>query len=268
MDLLQTSIPIIEILLIAVMINYLLAFFWNTRAMDLALGFLVFLLMFAASSWLGLPVLEKILYSIINVVAIAILVIFQPELRIALSKLSFKGRRFREITEFDRFLDSLANSVYRLAEHRTGALIILESQDSLDEYANRGIRLNAAFSSELLESIFMTSTPLHDGGVIIRGQEVIAASVILPLADDTSQLTKSMGTRHRAALGISQITDAVTIIISEETGKVSFTRDGIITRGIKMDRFRSMIRSTFAKEQVPQAKQPRSDFNILGWFRK
>lgn len=264
MEALQNLIPFIEILLITIMINYLLSFFWNTRAMDLALGFLVFLLVFAASSWLGLPVLEKILYSIVNVVAIAILVIFQPELRIALSKLSFKGKKFREVTEYDKFLDSLASSAYRLADRKTGALIILENTDNLDEYAQRGIQIGADFTSELLESIFATATPLHDGGIIVRERRIMAASVILPLADDTSQLTKSMGTRHRAGLGISQVTDALTIIISEETGKVSITRDGIITRGVKVDRFKGIIRSVF----TTPTQAPKRTKSLIRWLRK
>lgn len=264
MELLQNLIPLIEILLITVMINYLLSFFWNTRAMDLALGFLIFLLVFAASSWIGLPVLEKILYSIINVVAIAILVIFQPELRIALSKLNFKGKKFREVTEYDKFLDSLATSTYRLADRKIGALIILANTDNLDEYANRGIQIGADFSSELIESIFAISTPLHDGGVIVKEKRIMAASVILPLADDISQLTKSMGTRHRAGLGISQVTDALTVIISEETGKVSITRDGIITRGVQIDRFKGIIRSVFTSPTPPLKKSN----SILRWLRK
>src|SRR5689334_4937709 len=130
--------PFIEVVIIAILINYLLSFFWNTRSMDLVLGLLAFLLIFAISSWLNLP----------------ILIIFQPELRVALSKLSLKGKRYKEMTEFDKFLDQLANSTYRLAEKRIGALIVLQNEDSLDEFANKAILLNANFSSELLETIF------------------------------------------------------------------------------------------------------------------
>src|SRR5271168_2803379 len=146
--------PLFEILIISVILNYLLSFFWNTRSMDLVLGLLAFLLIFVISSWLNLPILHKIMVLIGNVAVIAILIIFQPELRVALSKLSLKGKRYKEITEFDKFLDQLANSTYRLAEKRTGALIVLQNEDSLDESANKAVLLNAHFSSELLETIF------------------------------------------------------------------------------------------------------------------
>ena len=112
--------PFIEMAIIAVLLNYILSFFWNTRSMDLVLGLFGFLLIFAISSWLNLPILHKIMVLIGNVAVIAILIIFQPELRMALSKFSLKGRRYREITEYDKFLDQLANSTYRLAEKRIG----------------------------------------------------------------------------------------------------------------------------------------------------
>ncbi|MCX6988971.1 MAG: diadenylate cyclase CdaA [Chlamydiae bacterium] len=237
--------PLIEIIVITIMINYLLTFFWNTRSMDLMLGLLAFLLIFAATSWFNLPILHTIMLLVSNAAVIAILIIFQPELRMALSKLSLKGKRFREVTEFDKFLDQLATSTYRLSEKRVGALIVLENENLLNEYANKAVRLDADFSSELLESIFAIATPLHDGAVIIRDKKLIAAAVILPLAEDSSQLTRSMGTRHRAGLGISQTTDALVILISEETGKVSIAREGMITRGIKPDKFKGIIRSIF-----------------------
>lgn len=257
--------PVIEILIIAVMLNYLLSFFWNTRSMDLVLGLLAFLLIFAISSWLNLPILHKIMYLIGNVAMIAILIIFQPELRVALSKLSLKGHRHREITEFDKFLDQLASSTYRLAEKRVGALIVLQHEDSLDEFANKAVILDANFSSELLESIFATTTPLHDGAVIVRDTTIVAAAVILPLAEDSSQLTRSMGTRHRAGLGASQLTDALVIVISEETGKVSVARDGVMTPGVKMDRFKGIIRSIFTP---PQKADFKSQFNLREWLNK
>lgn len=255
-------IPGVEILFIAVMINYLLSFFWNSRSMDLLLGFFAFLLIFAASAWLGLPVLHKLMLLIANVAVLAIIIIFQPELRVALSRLSFKGKRYREITEFDKFLDQLANSVYKLADKRIGALIVLENEDTLDEYARKGIMLNAHFSSELLESIFAAKTPLHDGAVIIRDTTIVAAVVILPLAEDVSQLAQSMGTRHRAGLGLSQVSDSLVIIVSEETGKISISRDGIMTRGVKIDRFKGIIRSLFN----PPTKTG-SGSGMWGWLK-
>lgn len=259
--------PILEIVIITIMLNYLLSFFWNTRSMDLVLGLLAFLLIFAASTWFNLPILHKIMYLVGNVAVIAILIIFQPELRVALSKLSLKGKRYKEITEFDKFLDHLSNSVYRLAERRIGALIVLEHEDSFEEYANKAVVLNAYFSSELLESIFVSSSPLHDGAVIIRDQTIVAAAVILPLAEDSAQLTRSVGTRHRAALGASQVSDALVIVVSEESGKVSIARDGVMTRGIKNDRFKGIIRSIFTP---PAKREPTSSSlpNFWEWLKR
>jgi len=253
MWLFQLLIPGIEILIIALALYYLLSFFWNTRAMDLLYGSLAFLAFFSLSRWLNLPVLEKLMLYVVNVAVLALLIIFQPELRIALSKLSLKTRKYREITEFDKFLESISQSVYRLSERRIGALIVLENQDSLEDLANRAVVLNAQFSPELLESIFITTTPLHDGAVLIRGTTILSAATILPLADDSTHLSKSMGTRHRAGLGISQLTDALVIVVSEETGKVSIARDGIMTRGVKIDRFKGIIRSVFSppKTTIP-----------------
>lgn len=257
--------PFIEMLIIAVMLNYLLSFFWKTRSKDLILGFLAFFLILVASSWLKLPILHQILVLVSNVALIGIIIIFQPELRAAFSKLSLKGKRYKEVTEFEKFLDQLANSTYRLADKRLGALIVLEHEDNLDEFANKAILLNAQFSSELLETIFSATTPLHDGAVIIRDQMVTAASVILPLSEESSQLTRTMGTRHRAALGLSQQTDALVIAVSEETGKVSIAREGNITPGIKIDRFIGIIHSIFT---VSEEGHKKTQFNWRDWLKK
>ncbi len=257
-------IPFIEVIIIAVMLNYILSLFWNTKSMDLVLGFFAFLFILAASSWFNLPVLHRIMVLIGNVLMIAVIIIFQPELRMALSKLSLKGRRYREITEFDKFLDQLANSVYKMSEKRIGALIALENEDSLDEYAQRAVMLNGEFSPELLETIFSVHTPLHDGAVILRDKTVLAAAVILPLAEDASQLAKTMGTRHRAGLGLSHMTDSLVIVISEETGKVSIAREGIMTRGVKIDRFKGIIRSVF---NPPPKMTLKTKFNFIEWLK-
>ena len=175
------------------------------------------------------------------------MILFQSELRTALSKLSWKGSRFREMTAFDKFLDQLTSSVYRMSEKQIGALIAIEKNDSLEELAQKAVLLNAQFSSELLETIFVSRTPLHDGGVIMRNQTILAAASIFPLAEDSVELGRAtMGTRHRAALGLSQAFDALVIVVSEETGKVSIAREGVMTRGIRSDRFKAILRTIFA----------------------
>lgn len=227
--------------------------------MDLILGFLAFIFIFALSSLLPFPVLHRIMLLVANVAAIGIIVIFQPELRVALSKLSFKSKRFKQIDDFDLFLEELTDSVYSLASKQTGALIVLEKEDSLEDYINKSSQIGAKFSSELIDAIFSRHSPLHDGAIIIKDQKIAAAQAILPLAD-TPHVQKNLGTRHRAAVGLSIATDAVIIVASEENGKVSIAREGIITRGIKRERFKVIIRSLFSSEEEPN-EEPKKSFS-------
>jgi diadenylate cyclase len=260
----DTLTPLLEIAAIAVILNYFLSFLWNTRAMDLMLGLLVLLALYGCANILDWYVLQKLLLVFFNVAVIAILILFQPELRLALSKLSVKGRRASQGTEYDQFLDELTNAVYHLAEKRYGALIALEHHDSLEEYASQGVVLQAQFSAELLETIFDRNTPLHDGAVIIRNQMIVAAGAILPLADDSAQVARWMGTRHRAALGMSQASDAIVIVVSEESGKVSIAREGMMTRGVKPDRFKGIIRSVF----LPSKTSLMQGFSWREWLAR
>jgi uncharacterized protein (TIGR00159 family) len=241
-------ISFIEISIITVLVHYLLSFFWDTKAMDIIFGFIALLLVFFLATWFHLPVLEKIMLNVVNVAVLAVFIIFQPEIRIALSKLPFRSKKYKEISELDLFIEHLAASVYKFAGKHIGALIAIENQDSLNEYAAKAVALNATFSSELLESIFETTTPLHDGGVIIRQNTLLSAATIFPLTEDSSQLSRSMGTRHRAALGLSQVSDAVVIVVSEESGLVSIARAGIMTRGVKVDRFKAILRTIFTPQ--------------------
>ena len=231
--------------------------------MDIILGFLAFIILFALSSILPFPVLHQIMLLVANVAVIAVIVIFQPELRMALSKLSLKGKRFKEISEFDIFLEELTSSIYNLASKQTGALIVLEKEDSLNDYVNKSTIVGAKFSPELVDAIFSRYSPLHDGAIIVQNQKIAAAQAILPLAD-TPHIQKNLGTRHRAAVGLSILTDAVVIVASEETGKVSIAREGIITRGIKIERFKVIIRSLFSNQEDEQA-EPKKRFN---WWIK
>jgi uncharacterized protein (TIGR00159 family) len=263
MDLLEPVIPLLEIGFIAVILNYLLSFFWNTRSMDLLVGLLAFSVVFAISSVLGFPILYTIMSKIASVAALGLIIIFQPELRMALSKLSLKEKRYREVTEFDKFLDQLTNSVYKLADKRTGALIVLEHLDKLDEFSQKGVILNAKFSSELVETIFSHAAPLHDGAIIIRDMTIVAAAVILPLADESIEVIRSMGTRHRAALGVSQLTDAVVIAVSEETGRVSMTREGVISHHVKPKQLIGILHSLYtASEEKIKSKK----FSLKKWM--
>lgn len=246
-----------EILLIWVMLNYLLSFFWGTRAIDVVFGFLVFLFVFVFATWVNFPVIKTLMLYVVNIAAVAVFIIFQPEIRLALSKIRIKGRKYKEINDAEKFIDSLSQCVYNLSSKQIGALIVLEKTDVYSD--NSAIQINANFSPELLESLFLPASPLHDGAVILRGTTILCASAILPLAQDTSQLSKTMGTRHRAALGASQKSDALVIVVSEENGKISISRDGILTRGIKIDRFKAILRSVLSSD-VSNKK------SIKSWF--
>lgn len=250
----QWLVPILEVGILTVMIYSLLSFFWKTRAKDITLGIFSLSILYGLSIFLDLPVLQNLMSYFVQAAVLGIMIIFQPELRAALSSLIVKAKTFREGEEFDKFLDELSHSVYYLAERRIGALIVLEHQNSLDEYAKKAVTLNAAFTPELIESIFSTTTPLHDGGVIIRDTTIISAATIFPLAEDSAQLSKSMGTRHRAGLGISQASDALVIVVSEESGNVNIARDGVMTRGVKADRLKGIIRSVFTRPIEPEKK--------------
>jgi len=255
-------IPIIEIAVMAVVVNYLLYFF--KKSSGLISSLVAFFSIFMISSWFGFPVLSMILTHCMSIAAVGLIIIFQPELRAAMSKLSLRGKMYQEASEFDKFLDQLTRSAYLLAERREGALIALQNGDDLSDFAQKGVMLNAHFSSELLETIFASSTPLHDGAVIIADDTIVAASVILPLASDATLLAR-LGTRHRAALGFSQETDALVIAISEESGKVSLAREGKISHDVKPDKFQGVIQSLYEKEEQLHSK--RKFHRLREWIR-
>jgi diadenylate cyclase len=244
----------VEIAVLAALVYWLLTLFWNSRAMDLAKGFGALLLICALAAWWDLPVLHRLVGPLVNGAVLAVVVLFQPELRHALSKLGVRRSPYRAEEAFDTFLDDLTQVVYRLAEWRRGALIVLENSDALDALVQKGVPLQARFSAELIESIFAPTAPLHDGAVVLRGTSVLSAATILPLSDDTSQLSRSMGTRHRAALGVSQHADCLAIVVSEERGTVAVARDGILTPALRPDRCKAIIRSVFQ----PARPKPRS----------
>lgn len=257
--------PIIELIIITVMINYVLSFFWNTRSRDLVIGVAALLLLYIISYFLSFPILEKIMHLIAGFAVIALIIIFQQELRVALSKLTWKGKRHRDQTEFDKFLDQLATAVYRLADKRVGAIIVLENQDHLDEYCRHSVPLDAKFTVELIETIFNNLSVVHDGAVVIRETTILACSVILPLPDVTTAVVqRSLGTRHRAAIGISTRTDCISIVVSEERGSVSIVIDGIMLRAIKIDRMKGIIRNILGGKSDRQVGKK---FNLWEWMK-
>ena len=156
-----------------------------------------------------------------------------------------------KLQDSSSFLEAFSHSIYRFSLKNVGALVILENQDSLDEYANKSVLLNARFSSELLETIFSKTSSLRDGAVIIRETTIVSATTILPISEEPPQSSKLMGMRHRAGLGISMVSDAAAIVVSEETGRVSIARDGIIVPGVPIQRFKQILRSILNPSASP-----------------
>ena len=228
---------VIEILIIAVLIYNIIKWVRDTRAWVLMKGILVLFLFYILATILGFDAILWIFQNGIGVGITALVILFQPELRKALEQL---GKRnimtpFFETQEANMFSDEtigeIVKATYELAKARTGALIVIERSVKLDDYEQTGIALDAKLTSQLLINIFEHNTPLHDGAVIVRGNRVTSATCYLPLSENT-RLSKDLGTRHRAAVGISEVTDSFTIVVSEETGGVAIAENGELTRRV------------------------------------
>ena len=228
-----TVIDVIEIIIIAVLFYYLMIWFKRTRAWTLFKGIVVVLVVVLLAAVFNFNTILWIASKTLSVGIIALIIIFQPELRRALEQLGrrsiFRGIFFSSGNKKLRFSDEMVEEILKavsdLSRDKTGALICLEMDVSLSEYAHTGITLDSVVSSQLLENIFEDKTPLHDGAVIIRDERIVAATCYLPMSASRT-LNKKYGTRHRAALGLSEVSDALTIVVSEETGSISVTFGG------------------------------------------
>ena len=239
-----TLIDLLEIFIIAFVIYHTILWVKNTRAWTLVKGILVLFLCYLFAYILDMSVILWIFNKTLAIGITALLIVFQPELRRALEEIG-KKNIVKSIIPFDdqkdknkRFSDNSINEIVKatveLAKAKTGALIIMEKDINLSEYERTGINLDSAISSQLLINIFEHNTPLHDGAVIIRGDRIVAATCYLPLSDNLG-LSKELGTRHRAGVGISEVSDSLTIIVSEETGKISVAIGGKLLRNIDGD---------------------------------
>ncbi len=241
---------VVEILVIAYLVYEIILWFNKTRAWSLLKGIFVILAFLLIAEVLEMNTILWIAGKLFTIAATVIVVVFQPELRKALEQL---GRRnfISSVISFDnskdaegRFSDHTINELIRacneMARVKTGALIVIEQNDSLNDIERTGINIDAVVSSQLLINIFEHNTPLHDGAVVIRGDRVTAATCYLPLSDNLS-LSKDLGTRHRAGVGISESTDALTIIVSEETGRISIAYEGELIRNVDNDTFRKQL---------------------------
>lgn len=242
---------VLDILIIAYILYHLFLWIKTSRAMTLLRGILVVAVFLAFASIAKLNTILWIAKNLINVILLALVILFQPELRRALDELgrkNFFSKFFRsmnlknneEKNLSDKTIYELVKTAVQLSKDKTGALIVVEHDTPLGEYINTGISIDAVVTQQLLINIFEKNTPLHDGAVIIKDNRVVAATCYLPLTDNGS-LEKNLGTRHRAGLGISEVTDSMTIIVSEETGEVSIAYRGQLYKALDEDGIRRKL---------------------------
>lgn len=243
-------IDFLEIFLISFFVYQFMSWIKFTRAYTLLKGILIVLAFILVAYLLKMNTIIWIVSKLANVLIIGVIVIFHPELRRVMEQLGqknfmssilpFDGGKDVEERFTDKTINELVKACFDMGEVKTGALIVIEQDIRLTEYERTGINIDAVLSSQLLINIFEHNTPLHDGAVIVRGNRVVSATCYLPLSDNM-ELSKQLGTRHRAGVGISEVSDSVTIIVSEETGKVSVAQDGKLTRNLNSAGLRKIL---------------------------
>ena len=249
---------LVEIAILAVSIYYAINFVRGTRGAPVVTGFLLLLLVLTAVTLaLNLQVLSLLLRNFFTFFAVAVIVIFQPELRRMLAELG-NFQFFGSVREQRENIEVIVRTVERLADVRIGMLIAIEQGIHLQEVVESGIMVDCEATPEMLETIFFPNNAIHDGGVILKGDRITHAACIFPLTQ-RQDLNKSLGTRHRAAIGLSEETDALVILVSEETGAISYAYKGQLTRGVSLEELRSFLTS-----QLVKAPQPRT---LLEWLR-
>ncbi len=237
---------IVDILIIAAIVYLILLLMRGTTAVYLARGIVILLAVaFVLVRVFELTVLGWLVRNSFPALLIAIPIIFQPEIRRFLERVGRTGRLGRALfPAYDSVLDAVIEASENLSQRRHGALMVLERETGLEDYADTGVRLDATPSVELLEGLFYPNSPLHDGAVILRGDRVVAAGCTLPLSDKVDR--GHMGTRHRAALGLSERTDAVCVVVSEESGEISVAANGRMISRLEEPRLRAILRSLFS----------------------
>ncbi|MCI6755416.1 MAG: diadenylate cyclase CdaA [Lachnospiraceae bacterium] len=255
---------IVEILIIAFLLYHILLWFKNTRAWALLRGIIVILIFVFVAYIFNMTTILWIVQNVTGIAVIAFVIILQPELRRALEELGQKNllssllpfdsgsRRGSPGLFTDQTINEILRATFAMARVKTGALIVVEQRTPLQQYERTGIDIDGLVTSQLLINIFEKNTPLHDGAVIIRGDRVVSATCYLPLSEN--KLDKELGTRHRAGLGISEVTDSLTIIVSEETGKVSLAYRGKLTRDVAEAQVRDSLKQLQSKTPAPEER--------------
>lgn len=243
----QIVISLIDIILVWLLIYFALKLLIGTRGIHLLKGIFFIIILKVAFNFIGLQTMSYIIDQLLTWGVLAVIIIFQPELRRTLEhigRFDIYHLLFSKKTNEDKIktniIDSLIDATRHMARRRIGALIVLENTTGLDDYADNGIQLNAHITSELIINIFIPNTPLHDGALILNKDVIRAASCVLPLSDNRDIAT-SFGTRHRAALGLAENTDAIILVVSEETGHISIARNGFLQTDLKQDDIRTIL---------------------------
>lgn len=253
---------IVDIVIMSYIFYRLILIIRGTRAEQLVKGLIVLLLAMVISDQTGFDTIHWALRQTMTVGLIAIPIVFQPELRRALEHLGrgkiFKSTYFNwNVRDFENMLDELIKAIPVLVKKRIGALIVMERSTGLKDWVDTGIPVEGVVTAELLVNIFFPRSPLHDGAVIIQGNQIVAAGCYLPLTEDPG-LGKELGTRHRAGIGITEHSDAIAIIVSEETGIISVAHDGVLTRYLDEKKLRAML--------VERCSPERGEgFSLLSW---
>ncbi len=258
-----TPIDVLEILIIAFCLYHVIIWVKSTKGWQLVKGVIVLMVFFLVAIILDMTAIQWILENSISVIITAAVIVFQPELRKALEQLGRKNL-FASLIPFDdqkdkyerysdKTISEIVRAVFEMAKVKTGALIVIEKDVSLAEYERTGITLDSLISSQLLINIFEHNTPLHDGAIVVRGNRIAAATCYLPLSDNMG-LSKDLGTRHRAGVGISEVSDSITIIVSEETGKVSIASESKLIRGVDGDFLKEYLTNSKNKKTIETRK--------------
>ena len=248
---------IIDISIVSYVVYKLLLLIRETRAEQVLKGLTILLFVTKLSEWLQLNTIYWILKNTATVGVIALLIVFQPELRKALEQIG-RGRIFDRLTFIQEdkdplfFINEIARAVQDMARAKIGALIVIERKTGISDVIETGVKIDGELSGSLLENIFVPNTPLHDGAVIVRGYRIAAAGCFLPLTEN-GNINKQLGTRHRAALGISENSDAIAIVVSEETGVISIAHNGKLTRYLDSKGLKEILKKVYVKEKEPRS---------------
>lgn len=253
-----TKTDVAEIIILSFIIYQIMNWIKSTRAWNLLKGFSVVLLLLAVAAFFRMSTILWIAENFFSLGITAVIIVFQPELRRALEQLGekniltsivpFESSRKEEEGMTERTVAELIRACFEMGKARTGALIVIEQSVNLQEYDRTGISIDSLVSSQLLLNIFEKNTPLHDGAVILAGNRIRSATCYLPLSDNM-KLSKALGTRHRAAVGISEVSDSITVIVSEETGSVSVAKNGRLLRNLNQEQLKEQLQSLQAKPE-------------------